>query len=349
MKSSVLILYTGGTIGMAHSQAGNIDSPLIPQEWQQLIKYMPSLSPNGYFQKEKNISFQYLSLDPIIDSSQISPDDWKRIALTIQQYYDEYDGFIIIHGTDTMAYTASALSFMLQGLSKPVVLTGSQLPISHPRTDASTNLINSIYIAAAKSFDLPIVQEVCIAFNDKLLRGNRTEKYSVNDFGGFVSTDYPPLGELEEKIIIHNHRLLKTHQIPFQVLTNLNRNILNINLFPGFRAQFLHTLLENSPVEGILLRTFGFGNAPITPDFLKALEIAKQKEIIILNITQCFHGSIAMNKYDSGSQLLKYGVMSGADLTAEAALTKMMWVLGNFSKLEAHQKLVINIAGEMTI
>lgn len=201
-KTKVFVLYTGGTIGMAPKNSAINDSSLVPQSWEQLQQYMPSIHPDGYFSKVRNIEFEYESFSELLDSSQLDISHWVQMAEAIESRYEEFDGFIIIHGTDTMAYTASGLSFIFQNLAKPVVLTGSQLPISHSRTDAIMNFSNAIHIAGAKAFGLEPINEVTVCFNDRLLRGNRCTKASTNVFEGFVSPDYPPLAELEESIKI---------------------------------------------------------------------------------------------------------------------------------------------------
>lgn len=349
MTHKVFILYTGGTIGMAPSNPKDPLSPLSPKSWDELMKYMPSLQHEGYF-GQKGISFTFKTLKPPIDSSQITPQHWLEMAAVIEKNYTSYDGFIIIHGTDTMAYTASVLSFIFENLSKPVVLTGSQLPISDPRTDAVNNFSNSIHIAAGPCFGLPVIPEVTICFNDRLLRGNRSSKQSTNDFEGFESPNYRHLGALEERISINTSRLLPLPSLnnPFTLKAQINHRVMDISLFPGLDPDALKRLLGDDKVDGLILRTFGAGNAPIQNDFLKVLKDATEAGTLILNITQCWHGGINMKKYKSGNRLLESGVISGADMTKEAALTKMMWVLANYPSNLRAEKLATSLRGEMS-
>ena len=345
----IFILYTGGTIGMAPVDNNDPQSPLVPKNWAQLTHYMPSIKENGYF-SQKGISFSYESFKPPLDSSQIKPEHWLKMAQIIEKNYHQYDGFVIIHGTDTMAYTASILSFLFQNLAKPIVLTGSQLPISHPRTDAVNNFSNSIHIAAAPVFELPVIPEVMICFNDRLLRGNRASKISTNDFEGFESPNCSPLGSLEENIFI-NTNIIRTKpdkEEKFYLTPNLNARVMDVALFPGLNSETLKRLLGDDKVDGLILRTFGAGNAPMDDDFLKVLKEATDSGTVILNITQCYHGGINMKKYKAGNKLLQSGVISGGDMTKEAALTKMMWVLANVDPEIRQEMLCKNLKGELS-
>ncbi len=345
-SAKLLILYTGGTIGMGHEIPGDSNSPLIPQGWEFLQKAMPALSLDGFFTKEKGIEFTYKSFDHVIDSSEFNPNHWAEILETLSKNYINSDGFIIIHGTDTMAYTASALSFALQNLGKPVVLTGSQLPIFHPRTDAISNLSNAIHIAAAKVFNLPVIPEVLICFNDKLLRGNRSTKSSSKDFSGFESPSFPELGSLEQSIQIRDKYILNIPTEPFCVLPNFETNIIIITLFPGFNPEILSRLANDKQLKGVILRTFGSGNAPSSEIFINAIQLLMDKGKTILNISQCQEGFVNMKAYKTGKNLYKCGVISGADMTLEAATAKMMWLLGN----EKNISLLLgeNLRGELS-
>jgi L-asparaginase len=345
----IFILYTGGTIGMAPADSNDPSSPLVPKNWAQLTQYMPSIKENGYF-SQKDISFSYESFKPLLDSSQVKPEHWLQMARIIEKNYEQYDGFIIIHGTDTMAYTASVLSFFFQNLSKPIVLTGSQLPISHPRTDAVNNFSNSIHIAAARNFGLPTIPEVMICFNDRLLRGNRSSKTSTNDFEGFESPNCAPLGKLEENIAIDVNIICSPpdKDKKFNLAPALNSRVMDVALFPGLDSETLKRLLGDDKVDGLILRTFGAGNAPMDDDFLKVLKEATDSGTLVLNITQCFHGGINMQKYRAGNKLLQSGVISGGDMTKEAALTKMMWVLANVAPENRQEMLCKNLKGELS-
>lgn len=345
----IFILYTGGTIGMAPSDLRDPNSPLVPKSWDELSYYMPAIKPGGYF-SQRGISFHYESFTEPLDSSQITPQHWIAISEIIYAHYDNFDGFIIIHGTDTMAYSASMLSYFFEGLSKPIVFTGSQLPISHSRTDAIGNFSNSIHIAAHAAFDLPNVPEVTICFNDRLLRGNRSSKLSTRDFEGFESPNYGHLAQLEEHIVIHSRRIkpMSDTESGLRLINQLNTRVLDLSLFPGLSAQTLRRLLGTDEIDGLILRTYGAGNAPMNTDFLKTLRDASDSGILILNITQCLHGAVDMQKYRAGKNLLENGVVSGRDLTKEGALTKMMWVLGNFKGEDRIRALCTDQRGEMS-
>jgi len=344
----VLILYTGGTIGMGYEIPDDPQSALIPQDWEFLQKAMPALSGDGYFTREKGIEFTYVSFENVIDSAEFNPEHWSAIAEIIYKNYDGFDGFVIIHGTDTMAYTASALSFVFQNLGKPVVITGSQLPIFHPRTDGISNLSNAIHIAAATSFHIPIIPEVMVCINDRLLRGNRSTKSSSKDFSGFESPSFPVLGSLEQSIKISEEYILEMPRDAFHIKPEFETNILIITLFPGFNPDVLNRLAHDEQLKGIILRTFGSGNAPSTPSFIHALELLIDNGKSVLNISQCQDGFVDMKKYKTGSNLYKCGVISGADMTLEAATTKIMWLLANGTNTYLPNELMQNLKGELT-
>lgn len=330
---------------MAPSDPANPNSPLEPKDWSYLQQFMPSIRENGYFSKTRGIEFTYHSLDLILDSSQFNTEHWITMAGIIRNNYDDYDGFIIIHGTDTMAYTASALSFMLLGLSKPIVLTGSQLPIFHPRTDAVTNLGNAIHIAGHKAFDMPVLPEVSICFEDRVYRGNRTIKFSTNDFKGFASPNYPPLVELEESIRFFPQLYNRPAESDLQIMNSLDTRVISISLFPGMRAESISRLVGDD-TKGLIIHTFGAGNVPCTPEFIRAIEEVRNNGITVMFITQCYNGSVELGKYKSSQVFRELGVVSGGDMTNEAALAKMMWVLGNFRGDEISKKLLENVVGE---
>ena len=294
------------------------------------------------------------SFDPVIDSSDMGPDGWIKIARVIYDHFDAYDGFVVLHGTDTMAYTASALSFMLRNLSKPVLLTGSQLPIGVIRTDGKENLLTSIEIAAAKKADgSAMVSEVAVFFNNKLLRGNRTTKSSADLFNAFISPNCLPLATAG--INIHyDPNILRTyfdpHQKGLRIHTALDTNVMVLTIFPGMPVSVLRSTFATEGLRAVVMQTFGSGNAPLSDEFLGAIREAVERGIIIVNVTQCLVGSVNMDRYATGITLKKAGVISGHDLTTEAALTKLMCLLGDpaISDEEVKQLIGQNIRGEIS-
>ena len=294
------------------------------------------------------------SFDPVIDSSDMGPEGWIKIARVIYDHYDSYDGFVVLHGTDTMAYTASALSFMLSGLSKPVLLTGSQLPIGVIRTDGKENLLTSIEIAAAKREDgSPMVTEVAVFFNNKLLRGNRVTKSSADLFDAFISPNCLPLATAG--INIHYDRNLLRPEPEnvtegLSIHTELDTNVMVLTIFPGMPVSVLESTFGTKGLRAVVMQTFGSGNAPLSDAFLGAIRTAVAKGIIIVNVTQCLVGSVNMDRYATGITLKKAGVVSGHDLTTEAALAKLMFLLGDSTRPDEEVKALMqkDIKGEIT-
>ena len=338
-QSSVLLIYTGGTIGMmqdAHS------GQLKPFDFKSLTKQIPEL--NKFDIQLASISFKHP-----IDSSNMSPNVWIELAQIIEKNYKTYDGFVILHGSDTMSFTASALSFMLENLGKPVVLTGSQLPIGVIRTDGKENLITAIEIAGSQKNGKPVVNEVCIYFEYKLYRGNRTFKYNSQHFDAFKSPNYPELAEAGVDINYNANALLKASKLSLKVYTALNNNIGVLKLFPGVNQLITSAIINTPKIEAIIIETFGAGNATTQAWFINELKAAIAKDIIILNITQCREGKVNQGMYETSAHLKKIGVVSGADLTFESAVTKLMFLLGqNYSTKKIKQLLQTNIRGELT-
>ena len=342
MESSVLIIYTGGTIGMkTNPETGT----LCPFNFQQIVEEVPELKKFG-------MKLDTISFDPVIDSSNVSPEVWCKLANVIRDNYDNYDGFVILHGTDTMSYTASALSFMMHNLAKPIIFTGSQIPIGVLRTDAKENLITSIEIAGAKENGHSIVPEVCIYFQDKLYRANRTVKHNAEHFNAYRSDNYPPLAEVGIKIH-YNYpyiRKIDSFRPSFGISTDLDCSVAVIRVFPGIQESIFRSMLEIEGLKGVILETYGSGNAPTAEWFIGNLQKAIDKGLIILNVTQCHAGSVEMERYKTGKRLRDIGVISGHDITTESALTKMIYLLGqNMSKAKLIEQLNSPIRGEITI
>ena len=340
-NTSILIIYTGGTIGMIqNAETGALES----FNFDHLLNHVPEL-------KHLNINIDSKTFDPPIDSSDMEPELWSRIVTIIEENYDKYNGFVILHGTDTMSFTASALSFMLEGLSKPVILTGSQLPIGALRTDGKENLITAIEIAAAKHPDgTPIVPEVCVFFQEKLMRGNRTTKVNSESFGAFNSNNYPTLAKAGTDIQFHTRNIKKfLPGLKLKAHHEYNSNIIILSLFPGIQQEVVERVLQTKELKGVIFRTFGAGNAPQKKWLVDALKKATAEGKIIINITQCAGGSVHMERYETGLQLLEAGVISGKDSTVEAALTKLMYLLGKGLPAEEVRRLMSkSLEGEIT-
>ena len=333
-KKSIYIAYTGGTIGMKHSSQGYI--PVSGYLQQQLLK-MPE------FNRSEMPEFTIHEYSPLIDSSDMTPEDWQRIANDIRDNYDSYDGFIILHGTDTMAFTASALSFMLENLTKPIIVTGSQIPLAELRSDGQTNLLNALYIAANYS-----VNEVTLFFNNKLLRGNRATKAHADGFEAFTSPNFPLLLEAGIHIKRLPYSSFPVYGNTLHVATITPQPIGVVTLYPGISADIVRNFLLQ-PVKALILRTYGIGNAPQDAALLNELKQATERGIIVINLTQCISGRVNMTGYATGHALTRAGVISGADMTLEATLTKLHYLLSQ--SLDYQQIVTLmqkNLRGELT-
>lgn len=343
MRPRILIIYTGGTIGMIQDPK---TKALRPFDFSHLIDNVPKI-------KMLDFDIEHIQFDPPIDSSNIDVQHWQQLARSIEKNYDKFDGFVVLHGTDTMAYTASAMSFMLEHLSKPVIITGSQLPIGEVRTDGEENLITALQIAAERDpvNGEPMIQEVAILFENYLWRGNRSTKMSADNFNAFKSNNYPSLAKIGLAIHFHNDAIWRVHDpMPLKVHTALDPNVIIIYIHPGITETSLRQQLSIPGVKGIILKTYGAGNAPTYPWFRDAICDAVKRGIVILNVTQCPNGGVHQTRYETGDMLAKAGVISGHDISTEAALTKMMFLFGmGLSGTQVAQRLLHPICGEMTV
>lgn len=339
-NKSILIIYTGGTIGMKENPE---TGALIPFNFDQILDEVPELKKFGF-------NLDTISFNPLVDSSDINPNFWVKLAEIILENYSQYNGFVILHGTDTMSYSASALSFMLENLSKPVVFTGSQLPIGKLRTDGKENLISAVEIAAATSNEQPMVPEVTIFFENQLFRGNRTSKHNSEYFNAFRSDNYPLLAQAGINIRYNFANIhYPTHSNDLIIHTQLDTNVAVLKLFPGISPAVVDSVFQTQGVKAVIIETFGSGNAPSSEWLLKRVKQAVDQGIIVYNVTQCKAGGVDMDKYENGLKLKKAGVISGKDITFEAAIAKLMFLLGKGFNIDTiKNSLQGSISGEIS-
>ena len=336
----LLILYTGGTVGMAV----NKQQQLVPMHFDKLDRLMPELRQLPYH-------LQLLALPKPIDSSNITPADWLQLARLIGEYYADYEGFVVLHGTDTMAYSAAALSFLLEHLGKPVVFTGAQVPVGRSRSDATRNLLTALEIAAARHPRAHTVQlpEVGVFFNDVLIRGTRAKKVESQQFAAFKSENYPPLARAGITLTFADQDIRRLPAARLKVHTRLNENVAVLRLFPGITAAVVEAVLGVPGLRGCVLETYGSGNAPTAPWFVECLKKARQRGIYLLNVSQCEEGRVVPGRYETSAHLTAQGVIGGDDITSEAAITKLMFVLGlELDSANTRRLLGQDLRGEIT-
>lgn len=337
----ILLIYTGGTIGMVKDYK---TGALRTFNFDKLLKHIPEINL-------LNCSISSISFDQPIDSSNMNTKNWIDLSEIIEENYKVYDGFVVLHGSDTMSYTASAISFMFENLSKPIIFTGSQLPIGDLRTDAKENLITSIEIASAQENGSPMISEVCLYFEYKLYRANRTTKVNSEHFEAFTSPNFPPLGESGVHLKFNKQLIQKpTFKKQLKVRKELNNNVAILKIFPGITKVVVESILTIKGLEGVIIETYGSGNAPTEKWFVNLLEEALKNGIQIVNVTQCISGSVIMGQYETSIELEKIGIISGDDITTESALAKLMYLLGeNIDKNKFKSVYETALRGEISV
>lgn len=333
-QAKILVVYTGGTFGMVYDHH---QKTLVPYHFEQIISYLPEL-------ERLNLHLEVVTFEPLLDSSNIQPSHWQAIGTVIKVNYDDFDGFVVVHGTDTMAYSASALSFMLENLGKPVIFTGAQLPIGVARTDAVENFITALEIASDSK-----INEVAVYFHSFLLRGNRSRKEESSQFNAFKSENYPPLAEAGVQIVYNLPYLFPAPESRFFFHPEIDTNVMLLKIFPGMTENALSQILKIPGLKGLVLETFGAGNAPTEAWFTEPIKTAIEGGLVVVNVSQCDGGRVNQGRYATSKVLEKIGVISGEDMTAEAAITKLMCLLGRFPNQKVKALLQKNVAGEVSI
>ncbi|WP_396177496.1 asparaginase [Flavobacterium sp.] len=339
-KAKILLIYTGGTIGMMKDfETGALKA----FNFSKLLQRIPEL-------RQLDCEIETVSFENPIDSSNINPEMWDKMATIIEEHYSVYDGFVVLHGSDTMSYSASALSFMLENLAKPVIFTGSQLPIGDLRTDAKENLITAIQIASLQEKNKPVIQEVCLYFEYKLYRGNRTTKINAEHFNAFASPNFPALAESGVHLKVEQNLFFqKKSRKKLVVHKNLDTNVFVLKLFPGINEAALQSIIQIPNLKGIVVETYGAGNAPTDEWFIRALEMAVANGLQVVNVTQCSGGSVNMGQYETSTALKKLGLISGKDITTEAAITKLMYMLSQNVAASSFKTIFeTSLRGELT-
>lgn len=345
----VLVIYSGGTVGAVRPRGDDADAPLVPGSVERLREHLPLVEGRFLRFGRTLVPVDVVATPELLDSTNVRPSDWVVLARLVETHYGSYDGFVVLHGTDTMAFTASALSFMFENLAKPVVLTGSQRPIGETRSDALQNVVTAVEIAGARCLGGAVVPEVCVFFRDELLRGCRVTKTSASAYDGFHSPNCPPLGRAGEHIRVDETVVRPPGTGPFAVRTALDRNLAVLQVSPLMSAPMLDRILSAEDLHAVILRSYGVGNVPSDPAFLDVVERAVRRGVKVVAVTQCLQGAVELGVYETSMGLLERGVLSGVDLTPEAAQTKMAVLLEDEGLVDSVEALMqVSLRGEQS-